>query len=65
MVPAIREDGLPVFIFVSFVSFVVNQFSVSNDYQLVQLANGEKTLFSSAYGAVSYTHLTLPTIYSV
>ena len=34
----------------SFVSFVVNQFSVSNDYQLVQLANGEKTLFSSAYG---------------
>jgi len=29
---------------------VVNQFSVSNDYQLVQLANGEKTLFSSAYG---------------
>lgn len=29
---------------------MVNQFSVSNDYQLVQLANGEKTLFSSAYG---------------
>ena len=40
----------PVFIFVSFVCFAVNQFPVSNDYQLVQLANGEKTLFSASYG---------------
>ena len=42
--------GLPVFIFVCSVGFVVNQFSVSNDYQLVQLANGGKTLFSASYG---------------
>ena len=34
----------------SFASFAVNQFSVSNDYQLVQLASGARTLFSSAYG---------------
>jgi tRNA U34 5-methylaminomethyl-2-thiouridine-forming methyltransferase MnmC len=35
---------------VSFAPFAVNQFSVSNDYQLVQLAGGAQTLFSSAYG---------------
>jgi hypothetical protein len=35
---------------VSFAPFAVNQFSVSNDYQLVQLASGAQTLFSSAYG---------------
>lgn len=33
-----------------FVGFAVNQFRVSNDYQLVPLANGEKTLFSASYG---------------
>ena len=38
------------FIFVSFGCFVVNHFAVSNDYQLVQLANGETTLFSVSYG---------------
>jgi queuine tRNA-ribosyltransferase len=36
--------------FVCFACFVVNQFHVPNDYQLVQLANGARTLFSSAYG---------------
>jgi tRNA U34 5-methylaminomethyl-2-thiouridine-forming methyltransferase MnmC len=38
------------FIFVCLAGFVVNEFAVSNDYQLVQLANGEKTLFSASYG---------------
>jgi tRNA U34 5-methylaminomethyl-2-thiouridine-forming methyltransferase MnmC len=38
------------FIFVCFAYFAVNQFPVSNDYQLVQLANGANTLFSASYG---------------
>jgi hypothetical protein len=37
-------------IFVCFVHFAVNQSPVSSDYQIVQLANGARTLFSSAYG---------------
>ena len=37
-------------IFVYFVCFADNQFRVSNDYQLVKLANGENTLFSASYG---------------
>jgi tRNA U34 5-methylaminomethyl-2-thiouridine-forming methyltransferase MnmC len=41
---------LPVFIFVFLVGFVVNQFTVPTDYQLVQLANGANTLFSASYG---------------
>ena len=34
----------------SFACFAVDQFLVPNDYQLVQLASGARTLFSSAYG---------------
>ena len=44
-------NGLPVLIFcVSSTDFAANQSSVSNDYQLETLANGEKTLFSASYG---------------
>jgi hypothetical protein len=35
---------------VSIAGFAVNQSAVPNDYQLVQLANGEITLFSTSYG---------------
>ena len=41
---------MPVFILVTCAPFADNPFPVPNDYQLVQLANGEKTLFSAGYG---------------
>jgi tRNA U34 5-methylaminomethyl-2-thiouridine-forming methyltransferase MnmC len=40
----------PVFPFVCFTCFAVKLFEMSGDYQLVQLANGGKTLFSASYG---------------